>query len=279
MEKILKKFVKNNKLLIFVTFILLIIYTITVINYLNIKNTNKQNKNESYSLTKFNNKEDLLLLWILDEKIDSNYFSNYWWIENIEFINNKFNIFFPKWSYNPENNPRWWAWFIYKLWNEYEHAKLSYKIKFDENFDFVKWWKLPWFCSWDCPRWWAEVDNWFSTRFMWRKDWDIEIYAYIPEKNTTMWKSIARWFFRFKKWIEYEISQEIKLNKAWINNWLLVIYVNWKNIYSNNEMNFRNKENLKIDSLLFSTFFWWSDSSWATPIDTNIEFSDFKIEY
>lgn len=169
-------------------------------------------------------------------------------------------------------------WFIYNIWEDLNSAILSYDIKFEEGFDFVKWWKLPWLCWWSCPRWLEWSDKWFSTRFMWREDWTIEIYAYLQNEENSIWEWYWKWNFYFKSNKLYNISQEISLNDIWKNNWIMKIYIDWKLIYENKKIMYRKEDNIKIDQLLFSTFFGWWNESWATPKDINIELSNFTLK-
>ncbi len=200
-----------------------------------------------------------------------------WWFENIKVINNNtLKVFYPKWTYKPSVKPRWWAGFIKKFNKWYKELELSYNIKFDKNFDFVKWWKLPWLCWWTCPTWWESRDNWFSTRFMWRRNWDLEIYAYLPNWDK-YWTSLWRWNFRFEKNKFYNIKQEITLNDLWKSNWIIKYFVDNKLYFQKNWLIIIKKSNLKIDWILFSTFFWWWDKSWASTVNTYTYFNDFKV--
>lgn len=213
-------------------------------------------------------------------KADWNTITNAWWKENVEDLANGWiKVFYPAGSYKPSASPKGWAGFIKHFSYKKDDSKLTYDIKFDENFDFVKWGKLPWFCGGTCPRWGSSATDWFSTRFMWRTNWDLEVYAYLPWKNWIYGQSIGRGMYRFIPGQTYKISQEIIMNQPGKNNWSLIVYVDWNEVFRDNNMNFRLDRNLKPNKLLFSTFFGWGDPSWATPNDTNIYFSNFKIEY
>jgi hypothetical protein len=229
---------------------------------------------------KFKSTDSIFFTDVLDKDVSEDKYTNIWWKENMTFNNTKeLKVFYPKWSYSPSSDPRWWAGFIYKMWKKLDKAKLSYKVKFDDNFDFVKWWKLPWFCSWECPRWWADSWSDFSTRFMWRAKWDIELYAYLPTNTSTYWKSFWKGTFRFQPWKYYKIEQTIKLNTPWKDDWEMIIYVDNSEVFRDNKVVFREKDDVHIDSIIFSTFFWWSDASWATPNDTYSFYKDFTLSY
>lgn len=299
-----KSEVKNNTITyIFLLIIFLLIIWIGIFSYLSAKDTeinNNETNNSDNSETNIknnnieNNSENSFSIDNSNNNFDENYFSNllidkswwinpytrisnYWWLENIENIWEwKIKISYPKWSYKPSASPRWWAGFIYDLWKEYNKLSLSYTIKFDKNFNFVKWWKLPGLCWWNCARWWMSAEKWFSTRFVWKNDWYLDITKY-SFKWWDYWDSLNKKFFKFIPWKEYNISQELVLNEAGKSNWSFVIKINWEIVYSDYEFEIIDDNSLKIDSLLFATFFWWNDISWSTPINTNIEFSNFQI--
>lgn len=205
-------------------------------------------------------------------------FSNYWWAENLTIQEDKsIKVIYPKWSYKPSANPRGWAGFIYNIWETSDVLALNYDIEFADNFDFVRWWKLPWLCGWDCPRGWSESDNGFSVRFSWKKGGFLDTYSVFPG-SSTYWDYSWTKMFQFESGKKYNIKQKIKLNTPGKSDWVLQVFVNDKSVYLNPEMLYRNKENIKINSLFFNTFFWWSDETWATPNDTYIIFNNLKIE-
>ena len=201
-----------------------------------------------------------------------------WWEENIVKENTWIlKVLFPAWSYKPSVDPRWWAWFIYNFWESHKSLKLSYDIMFDKDFDFVKWWKLPWLCWWTCSRWWMGVEQWFSVRFSWKQDWYLDALSNLPWLDK-FWVYTWKEIFKFTPWENYNISQEIVLNDVWKSNGTLKVYVNSELMYEKSDIIYRKSYDVNIDWLLFSTFFWWNDDSWATPKDTFIIFKNFKIE-
>lgn len=229
-------------------------------------------------IPKLDNKKSLR--FIVPEEETQNY-ASIWGEENLIVDKKALHVFFPKGSYKPSAQPRGGAGFIYaedKLeWKK--HAMLSYTLWFADNFEFVKWWKLPGFCSGDCPRGWAATDNGFSTRFMWRANGDLEIYGYLPNKSTSMGQSIGRGMFRFKPWKYYDIAQEIVLNTLGESDGILRVYVDDILVYEKTDMMYQKKIPLWVDKVIFSTFFGGGDPSWATPVDTSITFDDFKVQW
>lgn len=84
--------------------------------------------------------------------------------------------------------------------------------------------------------------------------------------------------YRFEAWKKYSISQELILNDEDKKNGEIIVYVNGNEVFREIWYTFRWNDEIQIDRILFSTFFGWSDESWATPATTNITFSDFIVE-
>jgi hypothetical protein len=47
--------------------------------------------------------------------------------------------------------------------------------------------------------------------------------------------------------------------------------------FETKNLTYRTVSTLKIDLIFFSTFFGGSDPSWATPIDTYVDFAHFEL--
>jgi hypothetical protein len=156
---------------------------------------------------------------------------------------------------------------------------LSYYVRFSENFDFVKGGKLPGLFGGvgnnggDIP----DGTDGFSTRYMWRKRGDGEIYAYLPSSKKNHGTSIGRgtWQFVPGKW--YHLEQKIILNEPGKNNGSIQVWVDDKKVLEQNGLMFRTTDTLKVDGILFSTFFGGGDSSWATRQDVYADFADFSV--
>lgn len=267
-----------------INYLLIILFVITII-FLTIHFKNKEIQQDSvilqkdYTLPVLSHNIDLDFSFLQDDMLPI-FVTNVWWKFNI--IENKWDslyIQYPEWSHSPSWSLVWGAGFIQHFTQGMSHIKLEYTLHFDENFDFVKWWKLPGLCGWTCPRGWWDTKDGFSTRFMWRKNWELEVYAYLPKKQQIMWESIGRGMFQFEVWRDYRVAQEIVLNTPWEPDGILLVEVDGKRVYFDDRLEYRSIENLKIDALLFATFFGWSDSSWSTPVDTWVLMKDFTLYY
>lgn len=156
--------------------------------------------------------------------------------------------------------------------------RLSYYLRFSENFDFVKGGKLPGLFGGTQVSGGKIPDgtNGFSTRFMWRRDGDGELYAYLPTSKK-YGTSIGRgdWQFVPGKW--HHLEQEVKLNQPSSKNGEVKVWLDGKEVLDKGGLTFRTTENLKIEGIFFSTFFGGSSSSWATPKDVFVDFAEFSV--
>ncbi|MGB6301622.1 MAG: polysaccharide lyase [Rivularia sp. (in: cyanobacteria)] len=156
--------------------------------------------------------------------------------------------------------------------------RLSYYLRFSKDFDFVKGGKLPGLFGGTQVSGGKIPDgtNGFSTRFMWRRNGDGELYAYLPNSKK-YGTSIGRgnWQFIPGKW--HHLEQELILNKPGINDGRIKVWLDGKEVLDKGGLTFRTTENLKIEGIFFCTFFGGSSSSWATPKDVEVDFADFSV--
>lgn len=159
-----------------------------------------------------------------------------------------------------------------------ERLRLSYFVRFSENFDFVKGGKLPGLfggagaSGGEIP----DGTDGFSTRYMWRKAGEGELYAYLPTSEE-FGTSIGRGSWQFRSGIWYHLEQVITLNDPTQNDGRLQVFVDGVKVIDEERLTFRTTEDLKIEGIFFSTFFGGGDSSWATPNDVYIDFADFSV--
>ncbi len=212
--------------------------------------------------------------------LDSNY-KNVWGQQNFKKLQDwtkRIRVKFPAWSYKPSGDIVGGAGFIAPLSIPRTQATLEYTVQFANNFDFVKWWKLPWFCGGSCPRGGGKKEYGFSTRFMWRETGALELYVYLPESTDKKYgESFVLPNFKFIPGQKYTISQHIKLNDIEQANGEFSISVNGEVMREETGVTFRLSEDVTISDVIFATFFGWNTSDFATPVDTNIVFWDFEV--
>jgi len=156
--------------------------------------------------------------------------------------------------------------------------RLSYAVRFSEDFDFVKGGKLPGLyggagnSGGDVP----DGTDGFSARLMWRRDGAGELYAYLPTSEG-YGTSIERGAWTFQPGVWHRIEQEIVLNHPDQTDGRVRIWVDDALVIDQDGLQFRTVDDLKIDGLFFSTFFGGGDASWSTPKDVYVDFADFSV--
>jgi len=156
--------------------------------------------------------------------------------------------------------------------------RLSYFVRFSENFDFVKGGKLPGLFGGDGASGGNIPDgtDGFSTRFMWRRAGAGEVYAYLPTSEN-YGTSIGRGTWQFQPGEWYQMEQVVTLNQPDRADGQIQVWINGDLVLEQRDVRFRTVESLQIDGIFFSTFFGGGDASWATPQDVHIDFANFSV--
>ncbi len=188
---------------------------------------------------------------------------------------------YPKGSANPgrRDTPRGGAGFELTWPTGAEQQCLSYLVRFPLGFDFVKGGKLPGLFGGDAPRGCVASDlaTGFSARLMWRADGQGELYLYAPDRTTRCGESINRgsWVFPSGRWVA--ISEEIVLNGPGSEDGIARVWIDGKKVVERTSLVLREHRDIRIEGLLFSTFFGGSDATWASPRDQYVDFADFRL--
>ena len=209
-----------------------------------------------------------------------------WGMENASIVEENGNKFlrvkYPRNSYSPngvkqDNAPWGGAQFISDI-GSHDSLHLRYYVRFDKNFNFVKGGKLPGLCGGTANSG-GNIPNGtdgFSTRFMWRSLGGGELYAYMPDSKE--WgTSLGRdnWQFKRGKW--QVVEHQLVLNEPGKENGIVRVWIDGELALEEKNLKFRTTGVLKIDGIFFSTFFGGNDNTWATPIDTYVDFDDFAV--
>lgn len=159
-----------------------------------------------------------------------------------------------------------------------DKLRLSYSVRFSDNFDFVKGGKLPGLFGGVANSGGRTPNGFdgFSTRYMWRRQGDGEVYAYLPTSKQHG-TSLGRGAWRFQPGVWYAIEQEVTLNQPGQKNGQVRVWVNGVQVFEQTGLLFRTTPKLKIEGMFFSTFFGGSDTSWATPKRVYADFADFSV--
>ncbi len=171
---------------------------------------------------------------------------------------------------------------LYLDWSDgpADDAYLSYWVRFERDFDFVKGGKLPGLFGGRVTsgRHIPDGSNGFSTRYMWRAHGAGEVYAYLPT-SVTHGTSLGRGTWTWPTGLWVNVEQHVALNVPGQRDGRVEVWLNGQQVLEVKNLKFRSTLDLRIQGLFFSTFFGGGDSSWATPRDQWAEFADFRLSH
>jgi hypothetical protein len=147
---------------------------------------------------------------------------------------------------------------------------ISYEVKFNKNFDFVRGGKLPGLCGGKKATGGVRATgkSGFSARIMWRKNGRVVSYVYhVNQKDkygdNFQWKKSTgdKIFFIPGQW--HKIVFTVSMNDPKKQNGEIIGYFDGVVAYQNKGLVFRTTDNFGIDRLCFHTFFGGDDITWA----------------
>ncbi|KAG0004525.1 hypothetical protein BGZ80_003405 [Entomortierella chlamydospora] len=207
-------------------------------------------------------------------------------------------VAYPKGSYAPSLGPVVGGTQFYATpfgnSTSFEKMMVSYDVLFPSGFNWVLGGKLPGVyggapydgCSGGAQ---STGSNCLTMRYMWRSNGIGEVYAYIPTNsnfcsnsavlcNDQYGKSIGRGQIYFTQGTWNHLDMVMELNKpAGNQNGTLKVYLNGNSVISMNNVPYRTTGMVGFQGLMFSTFFGGSDSSYATPVDTDVYFKNIQL--
>lgn len=190
---------------------------------------------------------------------------------------------YPRGSINPGNKwaPEGGLGFWDKLnFGDRQAGCLSYHVKFQRGFRFAKGGKLPGLWGGGavggCAR---RTDLGFSTRYMWSRHGDGFLYSYFADRDTKCGKGIfAQGHDAFDltpgRW--HKLEQLVVLNTPGRDDGVLKVWFNGRLVIDRRRVRFRQNGRVKIDGLMFSTFFGGNSKGNASPRHQKTWFRDFQ---
>lgn len=159
------------------------------------------------------------------------------------------------------------------------NVTLSYSIRFPKEFNWVKGGKLPGLyggignTGTDTP---LGTDG-FTTRYMWRENGRGILYPFVPTSpgDGTTIQLGKPLFAADNQW--HTITQQVVLNTVGRPDGYITVWYDNVQISQTTDLEFRTVDKLKINGVLFQTFFGGSTSDWATPVDTYVDFANFRV--
>ena len=187
---------------------------------------------------------------------------------------------------------------------DYDELYLSYKIRFHDNFNFVRGGKLPGLCGDACNSGGSTptgTDGW-SARMMWRTDGsgqgggspldpdqaNIVQYVYHPDQtggnpagkngDDLKWDDTtpSEWQL-FDSDVWYQLQHRIVMNTPGQYDGIVQAWLDDEMVLDRQNIRFRDISSIQIDTLYFSTFFGGSSSIWETTKDEYVYYDDFVI--
>jgi len=164
---------------------------------------------------------------------------------------------------------------------------LSYKLLFEDGFDFKKGGKLPGFCGGKCyTGGHAPSDgNGWSARIMWRENGLAEQYVYHSNQKGKYGDSFP-WLYKsrqvqFKTGKWHHIVSKLALNEIRngivFSNGRIETWLDGQKVLQKDSITFRKNSSVHISELYFSTFHGGGTDSWSPNHDSYARFSDFII--
>jgi len=190
----------------------------------------------------------------------------------------------PKGAINPGNKlaPRGGAGYHWtpELPADTRTACLSYSVWFPQDFDFVKGGKLPGLFGGTGPSGGKKVTgtNGFSTRYMWRRKGDGEVYAYIIG-NDRRGISLERGAWRFPRGKWTRLEQEVILNTPGKPDGMVRVCVNGKLMMEKTGLVYRTTRDVTISGIMAHVFFGGKKPSWASTKDTIVRMTPFDLRW
>jgi hypothetical protein len=172
---------------------------------------------------------------------------------------------------------------------ESDEAVMQYRIKFGKDFVWASGGKLPGLAGGPgripvgCTQNLDTINNGFSARLMWRKNGNLVVYSYFPNRleprqgNCGIDYKFAQ--VEADRW--YTIRQYIKLNTPGQKDGLLRMEIDGEMGLDMNDVEYRGagKSNVRINDLIFHTYRGGgaSDERFHSPNNEYIYMDDFKV--
>lgn len=148
-------------------------------------------------------------------------------------------------------------------------AVLSYHLLFDKKFDFVKGGKLPGLGGGTHNTGKKKPTGFdgFSVRTMWRAGGRMVQYVYHPNQPENHGEDFA-WQHEGEavsltpgEW--YTIETEVRLNDVGERNGVIKTRLSGRQVFYGDDFELRKTPELKLDAMLFQTFFGGDSADWA----------------
>ncbi len=160
---------------------------------------------------------------------------------------------------------------------------MSYRVLFEDGFQFVKGGKLPGLAGGTYPTGGDFDDNGFSARLMWRENGTLSVYAYHHDRPEKWGEDLflvnedgSRWQAPVGQWLT--IRERVKVNSTGESaDGEVEVWVNGERKLFKGGLRWRMNTSYSVDRFLYSAFYGGSDPTWAPTTTTYARFDDFKV--
>ncbi len=166
-----------------------------------------------------------------------------------------------------------------------QSATLSYKVKFSNDFEWVRGGKLHGLGGGTTTTGCDDADpNGWSARIMWRKNGVPEIYLYDQTRTGGCGRSYppnveGEKDFAFSKGQWHTVELYVQLNSSpSLSDGLIELYVDGRMISQAKALRISGRSNIHIDTFMLSTFYGGNDSGWSPSKTTSALFDNFIVQ-
>ncbi|GAB4823472.1 hypothetical protein N2152v2_010518 [Parachlorella kessleri] len=207
-------------------------------------------------------------------------------------------VMYPQGSWAPSGHPPGGALFYAYPFGDgvpisYTEATLEYDVYLPPDFEFIKGGKLPGLGGGPrgCGGGVDPIDCW-SVRVMWRREGAGEAYMYVPEGHQGAdfcdqpprtkcdyhaGVSLSRGAFYFQPGQWHHIALTVQMNDVGQANGVVEIRVNGERKIYYNQVAYRTKPGIQVDSVVFSTWYGGGDATWSPTEETFTLFKNIQL--
>jgi len=188
---------------------------------------------------------------------------------------NSLRVFYPQGVFGPEGGGAQWK---LDLGGSYEQLFLSYRVRFEPGFDFVRTGKLPGLCGGQCNTGGKKptgTDGW-SARQNWSEGGGANQYVYYPGQSGQFAERFD-WNQNYPRGQWVLVEHRIVMNTPGQSNGIIQTWWNGQLALNRTNVRFRDIGSFAIEEFHFSTFFGGGDGSFAAARNEYTYFDDFVI--
>lgn len=162
----------------------------------------------------------------------------------------------------------------------HSEATLSFKLKFDKEFEFVKGGKLHGLGGGTTTTGCTPIDpNGWSVRMTWASGGRPKLYLYHQDRTNVCGDSASEYSgFEFSRDIWHQIDIYVRVNSAvGSQDGMASLHIDGVKQAERTGLNLTGNLDKKIEKFLFNTFYGGNDSTWSPSKTTFVYYDDFIV--